>query len=133
MAGVPFRHEQALITARSAVGDESFAALWAAGATLSLEEAIAEIRALADQVSASTFADRKVRPVALTGREREVLRLLADGLGDKAIAAALGISRRTASQHVAAILTKLGADTRTAAVSHALRHGLLDISPPAGS
>jgi DNA-binding NarL/FixJ family response regulator len=59
--------------------------------------------------------------------------LLADGLGDKAIAAALGISRRTASQHVAAILTKLGAETRTAAVSHALRQGLLGISSPQSS
>jgi non-specific serine/threonine protein kinase len=119
---------QSLAAARAALGEERFATAWAAGAALSFDEAIAEIRALADQVSAKTSADREARPVALTGREGEVLRLMADGLGDKAIAAALGISRRTASQHVAAILAKLGDKSRTAAVSRALRQGLLGIS-----
>jgi predicted ATPase/DNA-binding NarL/FixJ family response regulator len=130
-------HEQALLTARSTLGAEAFAALWAAGSTLSLDEAIAEIHALADLLSrpnsdrrdalSDDVSARETRPT-LTVREREVLALLADGLGDKAIAVTLGMSRRTASNHVAAILTKLGAETRTAAVTQALRQGLLSSS-----
>jgi DNA-binding CsgD family transcriptional regulator len=62
---------------------------------------------------------------ALTSRERDVLRLLVDGLSDKEIAAALGISRHTASNHVTAIRDKLGAPSRAAAVAIALRDNLL--------
>lgn len=61
----------------------------------------------------------------LTAREREVLALLAEGLGDKGIAVTLGMSRRTASKHVATILGKLEAESRTAAVTRAMRQGLL--------
>ncbi len=63
----------------------------------------------------------------LTAREREVLALLAEGLGNKAIAARLGISEHTAKFHVNAILGKLGADTRAAAIVKALRLGLVTI------
>ena len=65
------------------------------------------------------------RPGLLTTREREVLELLAEGWGDKAIAVTLGMSRRTASKHVATILEKLEAESRTAAVTRAMRQGLL--------
>ncbi|MEI7743590.1 MAG: response regulator transcription factor [Chloroflexota bacterium] len=51
----------------------------------------------------------------LTSRERDVLRLLADGLGDRDIAAALTISRRTAETHVSSILHKLGVKNRAEA------------------
>lgn len=61
----------------------------------------------------------------LSPREREVLRLMADGMTDKAIGAALSVSTRTVSHHVAAILKKLDAESRTAAVAVALRDGLL--------
>ena len=61
----------------------------------------------------------------LTRREREVLQMLAAGLGNKEIAARLNISDHTAKFHVAAILAKLGASTRTEAVTQALRRGLI--------
>jgi DNA-binding NarL/FixJ family response regulator len=61
----------------------------------------------------------------LTPRETEVLQLLAEGLANKAIAARLGISEHTAKFHVNAILGKLGAETRTEALVHAARLGLV--------
>lgn len=62
---------------------------------------------------------------ALTRREREVLQMLGGGLGNKEIAAKLSISEHTAKFHVASILSKLGASTRTEAVSIGIRHGLI--------
>jgi DNA-binding NarL/FixJ family response regulator len=62
---------------------------------------------------------------ALTPREREVLAAMADGASNKAIARRLGISFHTAKFHVAAILTKLDADTRTEAVTRAAHLGLV--------
>jgi DNA-binding NarL/FixJ family response regulator len=64
---------------------------------------------------------------ALTLREGEVLRLMAQGLGNKGIAAALGISAHTAKYHVASVLAKLDAHTRTEAVTRGLREGLLPL------
>jgi DNA-binding NarL/FixJ family response regulator len=64
---------------------------------------------------------------ALTEREREVLALLAEGLPNKAIARALGISDQTVKFHVAAIIGKLGAANRTDAVRRAIRRGLVAI------
>jgi DNA-binding NarL/FixJ family response regulator len=61
----------------------------------------------------------------LTPREREVLQLLASGLVNKEIAAKLSISEHTAKFHVASILGKLGAATRTEAVSLGIRRGLV--------
>jgi len=61
----------------------------------------------------------------LTPREKEVLQMLASGLGNKQIAAHLKISEHTAKFHVAAILGKLGASSRTEAVSLGLRRGLI--------
>lgn len=63
----------------------------------------------------------------LTGREREVLRLIADGLSGKQIAHSLGISERTVKFHVASVMRKLGADNRAQAVALALQRGLLDV------
>jgi len=63
----------------------------------------------------------------LTAREREVLALLAEGLANKAIAARLGISEHTAKFHVNAILAKLGAESRAAAIVKAARLGLISL------
>jgi NarL family two-component system response regulator YdfI len=68
-------------------------------------------------------ADELTEP--LTPREREVLRLLASGLGNKEIAAKLKISEHTAKFHVASILGKLGAASRAEAVSIGMRNGLI--------
>jgi NarL family two-component system response regulator YdfI len=68
-------------------------------------------------------ADELTEP--LTPREREVLRLLASGIGNKEIAAKLKISEHTAKFHVASILGKLGAASRAEAVSIGMRNGLI--------
>jgi NarL family two-component system response regulator YdfI len=70
------------------------------------------------------------RPLAelaepLTRREREVLQMLAGGAGNKEIAAQLAISEHTVKFHVASILGKLGAASRTEAVSLGIRRGLV--------
>ena len=64
---------------------------------------------------------------ALTPREFEVLRMLADGLGNKEIANRLGISEHTSKFHVAQILAKLGAGSRTEAVAIGMRRGLVPV------
>jgi DNA-binding NarL/FixJ family response regulator len=61
----------------------------------------------------------------LTPREKEVLQMLALGRSNKQIAAGLKISEHTVKFHVASIFGKLGASTRTEAVSLAMRRGLL--------
>ena len=63
----------------------------------------------------------------LTSREREILEMMADGVHNRTIAARLGISRHTVKFHVASILAKLGAESRTQAVARAMRHGLLAV------
>jgi DNA-binding CsgD family transcriptional regulator len=61
----------------------------------------------------------------LSGREREILRLVAAGHTDREIAEALYLSRHTAANHVRHILAKLGAPTRAAAVARAVLADLL--------
>ncbi len=61
----------------------------------------------------------------LTPRELEVLTAMADGATNKAIARRLGISFHTVKFHVAAVLEKLDADTRTEAVMKAAQHGIV--------
>lgn len=63
--------------------------------------------------------------VPLSPREREILGLVAEGLGNKIVAARLGISEHTVKTHVASIFTKLGADTRAEAVAIGARHGMI--------
>lgn len=62
---------------------------------------------------------------ALTPRELEVLRMMAEGAANKIIAWKLGISEHTVKFHVAAILTRLGASSRTEAVAIGIRKGLV--------
>src|ERR1700686_2474678 len=63
----------------------------------------------------------------ITSRETEVLRMLAEGLVNKDIAARLGISEHTVKFHISSILAKLGASTRTEAVTLGIRRGLIPI------
>lgn len=63
----------------------------------------------------------------LTPRETQVLELVADGLSNKAIAAALGVSDETVKFHLGLILGKLGASNRTDAVRLALKLGLVTL------
>jgi two-component system, NarL family, response regulator YdfI len=63
----------------------------------------------------------------ITSRETDVLRMLAEGLVNKEIAARLGISEHTVKFHISSILDKLGASTRTEAVTLGIRRGLIPI------
>jgi DNA-binding NarL/FixJ family response regulator len=63
----------------------------------------------------------------LTGREEDVLQLMADGLSNKDIAARLSLSEGTVKNHISVILDKLHANDRTQAVITALKRGLVDL------
>ncbi len=63
----------------------------------------------------------------ITSRETEVLRMLAEGLVNKDIAVHLGISEHTVKFHISSILDKLGASTRTEAVTLGIRRGLIPL------
>jgi NarL family two-component system response regulator YdfI len=63
----------------------------------------------------------------ITSRETDVLRMLAEGLVNKDIAVRLGISEHTVKFHISSILDKLGASTRTEAVTLGIRRGLIPI------
>ena len=98
-----------------------------------LSELTRAIRAVAD---GGTFVDDELTAVLaapeavqtlspLTGREREVLALVADGLTNEKAAERLGISAETVQSHVGNAMSKLEADTRTQAVATALRQQLI--------
>jgi DNA-binding NarL/FixJ family response regulator len=83
-------------------------------------------RALADRLlNARTMPEQPVD--ALTPREREVLDLIGQGLPNKLIAAELQISEHTVKFHISSIFTKLGAASRTEAVSLGARQGLITL------
>ena len=114
---------------REATPDEIVATLSAVAAGL-----IALDRRIAS--GALTAAERAPAPVVaalnpgddmLTSREMDVLQLLAQGLPNKIIANRLHISEHTAKFHVSSIMTKLGAASRTEAVTLAARRGLLTL------
>ena len=63
--------------------------------------------------------------VPLSPREREILGLVAEGLGNKIVASRLGISEHTVKTHIASIFEKLGAETRAEAVALGARTGAL--------
>jgi DNA-binding NarL/FixJ family response regulator len=75
--------------------------------------------------SPSRSDGRRGGAYALSSRQLEVLRLIAAGHRDRQIAEVLFVSKRTVTSHVTAILNKLGAESRTAAVAYAIRVGLV--------
>jgi two-component system, NarL family, response regulator YdfI len=80
---------------------------------------------LAVSAPAQTGETTAAPATPLTPRELEVLRMMADGAANKEIAWRLGISEHTVKFHVASILGKLDAGTRTEAVARGLRTGLI--------
>ncbi len=110
---------------RSSLSPEVSATAWDAGVKkLTVSELVAEAIADLDHVSSPSPPNEPAHRAGLTPREDEILRLLADGRSDREIAALLAISSRTVSGHVSNLLGKLGVESRTAAVAHALRSGL---------
>jgi DNA-binding NarL/FixJ family response regulator len=81
----------------------------------------------ADLAGAVYSPDVDVETVPLSDREREVLALLARGMTNKDVAAALFISRATVKSHIENILRKLGASDRAGAVAEGFRRGLLRV------
>jgi NarL family two-component system response regulator YdfI len=75
----------------------------------------------------SSAAPRMTASEELTPREVEVLRMLAEGLGNRQMAQRLGISDHTVKFHISSILDKLGASTRTEAVTMGIRMGLIPL------
>jgi DNA-binding CsgD family transcriptional regulator/tetratricopeptide (TPR) repeat protein len=110
------------------LGTAAFMAASAAGQALSPEQAIAEALALAVTPTAPSAAvahdDPTAFPGHLTARELDVLRLLAGGLSNPAIAARLVLSVKTVERHLANIYGKIDARGRVDAAAYALRHGL---------
>jgi DNA-binding NarL/FixJ family response regulator len=90
----------------------------------------AELLAVAAEAIRRREVARAAAPViSLTPRERELLGLLAQGVGTKEMAALLGIQLETCRGYVKSLLAKLGARTQLQAVVYAAREGLLDDDP----
>jgi DNA-binding NarL/FixJ family response regulator len=89
-------------------------------------EKVAAGEGYVDPALMPAFLAGKDQSDMLTGREREILQLLADGMSNADVAGKLFISQETVKSHVRHILTKLEADTRTHAVAIALREAIID-------
>jgi NarL family two-component system response regulator YdfI len=106
---------------RDASAGEILAAVEAAASGL----AVVDPRDLEGLLSGAPAAAVAVEAPVLTPREIEVLRMMAEGAANKAIAFRLHISEHTAKFHVASILSKLNASTRAEAVAIGIRKGLI--------
>lgn len=82
------------------------------------------VHAVCVAVGAAGESRAVVRPAGLTGREVEVLRLVARGLSNRAIGVELHISARTAEHHVQSVYGKIGLSTRAGAALFAMEHGM---------
>jgi predicted ATPase/class 3 adenylate cyclase/DNA-binding CsgD family transcriptional regulator len=102
---------------RETMGEKDFDSAWAEGSALSIEEAIAY---------AQRGRGRRKRPTSgwasLTPTERDVVRLVGNGLCNKDVAARLFVSPRTVQTHLTHVYTKLGLSSRVQLVQEAARH-----------
>ena len=125
--------DHAVAAARAGLGEDAFAAAWAAGRALPLDQAVGYALAAPPpppyESVAAAGAPAPRLPTLLTPREREVATLLAQGLTNRQIAGELVISERTADAHVANILSKLGFRSRAQIATWAVEQGLVAASP----
>jgi ATP/maltotriose-dependent transcriptional regulator MalT len=123
-ASMPFEaaHAQRALARVHADAGRGAAARAASGEAAAILARLGAVR----PAPAGQDGSRSEAPSPLTTREREILRLVADGLADKEMADRLHLSSHTIHRHVSNILTKLGLPSRAAAVAHATRLGLLD-------
>ncbi len=109
-------YETSVAALRNAVGQADFESAWAAGASMSTEEAIAYAR---------RGRGARKRPTsgwaALTPTERDVVRLVSEGLGNNDIATRLFVSPRTVQSHLTHIYSKLGLTSRVQLAHEAAR------------
>ena len=110
-------HGACVAALRETLGENEFDEAWAEGAALSTEEAIAY---------AQRGRGERQRPASgwasLTPTEREVVRLVGDGLANKDVAARLFVSPRTVESHLTHVYTKLGLASRVQLAKEAARH-----------
>ncbi len=110
-------YEASVAALRDAMGENDFESAWAEGAALSTEEAIAY---------AQRGRGERKRPASgwasLTPTERDVVRLVTEGLANKDIATRLFVSPRTVQTHLTHVYTKLGLSSRVQLVQEAARH-----------
>jgi predicted ATPase/DNA-binding CsgD family transcriptional regulator/tRNA A-37 threonylcarbamoyl transferase component Bud32 len=117
-------YERLVATARTLLGQATFATAWAEGRTMTLEQALASSGPVAvpDEVASPA---QPIYPAGLTAREVEVLRLVAQGLTDAQVAEQLIISPRTVNWHLTSIYSKIGVSSRSAATRYAIEQKLL--------
>jgi predicted ATPase/DNA-binding CsgD family transcriptional regulator len=125
-------YERSVAAARALLGERAFAAAWAEGRAMPLEqELVAQGPATmlapipAGQPSVPAAKSSVPSPAGLTRREHEVLRLLTMGQTNIQIAEQLVISLSTVNTHVGSIYTKLGVTSRAAATRYAIEHHLV--------
>jgi predicted ATPase/class 3 adenylate cyclase/DNA-binding CsgD family transcriptional regulator len=110
-------YEASVAAVRDALGEKDFESAWAEGVALPTEEAIAY---------AQRGRGERKRPASgwasLTPTERDVVRLVSEGLGNKDIATRLFVSPRTVQAHLTHVYTKLGLTSRVQLVQEAARH-----------
>jgi predicted ATPase/class 3 adenylate cyclase/DNA-binding CsgD family transcriptional regulator len=110
-------YEASVAVLRDGLGDKDFDTAWAEGNALSTEDAVAY---------AQRGRGQRKRPASgwasLTPTERDVVRLVTEGLGNKDIATRLFISPRTVQTHLTHVYTKLGLTSRVQLAQEANRH-----------
>ena len=106
--------DESLATARAELGARAFGSAFASGRGLNFDEAVA-----------LGLAGDSHSPSSLTSRELEVARLVAEGLSNRQIAAALVLTERTTESHLTHIFNKLGVRSRTQLATWAMERGLI--------
>jgi predicted ATPase/DNA-binding NarL/FixJ family response regulator len=114
-----------LAAARAAEGEGAFSTAWAEGQAMKVEQAVELALSLAAEAAPREAPTRAIQADRLTRREREVAVLIARGLTNRQLAERLVISERTADNHVANILAKLGFSTRAQVAVWAAKQQLL--------
>ncbi len=132
LVGGLLRSGVSAVLPNTATGEEILAAVEAALAGLivlprAALEVFEETPPTQEANHESTALDLEPMTENLTERERQVLDMMAEGLGNKEIAWRLEISEHTVKFHVSSVLAKLGASSRTEAVTKGLRRGLIMI------
>jgi predicted ATPase/DNA-binding CsgD family transcriptional regulator len=125
-------YKRAVAAARAHLGEQAFAAAWAEGRTMTLEQVLAwrEPPSLPEPVPSANPATSAITPPPaypndLTEREVQVLRLVAQGLTNTQIAERLVVSPHTVHAHLKTIHSKLGVTSRSAATRFAVEHHLV--------